>query len=445
MGSPTMAPLTVTLSLLSLLSASAHPGGYWWMGKEGAFLGQNNNNQVTDEISGYNEPPSQSPGDNKSPPLDITAGYEAAGGSYGSQPSPSPSVEQSSPPVLAVTAAESGELPVTECPVGWKCVAEFFCDVTATMVPQRVQLSKAQVAIRGDLIQCMNQATGQFNVCCRKPQEPSPSSSQLELRPEVSPEVSPEVRPEERPDPERIQFEEVEEPSSCPVVSVLPPIQLCANRKSTCWSAGLPDVDCQDNALCCFDGCANVCLGRVPVAGNPGPQNSPRQTAATTSVKSPGQNILQNLPSNTVTNPSPSPVLSQQKIPSNTVSNSPPPVSQQASAQPFITCPSAMKCVPRVNCDFNGVMVNRNVVLSPLQEVQRVPLIPCINSARGNSVDVCCRDPNYKDPWPEMGAKKTKKRTQPNISINQRVSTPDQALTNRAPVKPPRAGPSYGR
>ena len=36
--------------------------------------------------------------------------------------------------------------------MGWKCVAEFFCDVTATMVPQRVSLSKAQLAIRGDLI-----------------------------------------------------------------------------------------------------------------------------------------------------------------------------------------------------------------------------------------------------------------------------------------------------
>merc|ERR1712064_248211 len=98
--------------------------------------------------------------------------------------------------------------------------------------------------------------------------------------------------------------------------------------------------DCLDNALCCFDGCANVCLGRGPVAGNPGPQNSPRQTAAVTPVNSPAQNILQNLAEKVpVTNPSPSPSLSQ-----------------QASAQPFITCPSAMKCVPRVNCDFNGVM-----------------------------------------------------------------------------------------
>ena len=28
------------------------------------------------------------------------------------------------------------------------------------------------------------------------------------------------------------------------------------------------------------------------------------------------------------------------------------------------------------------------------------PHQPCVNREQGNSVDVCCRDPNYKDPWP---------------------------------------------
>ena len=27
---------------------------------------------------------------------------------------------------------------------------------------------------------------------------------------------------------------------------------------------------------------------------------------------------------------------------------------------------------------------------------------PCVNRARNNEIDVCCRDPNYKDPWPDM-------------------------------------------
>merc|ERR1712025_882849 len=34
-------------------------------------------------------------------------------------------------------------------------------------------------------------------------------------------------------------------------------------------------------------------------------------------------------------------------------------------------------------------------------EMLRVPLIPCVNRARNNQIDVCCRDPNYKDPWPD--------------------------------------------
>merc|ERR1711936_1400720 len=306
----------LTLLTLLTLSVSAHPGGYWWMGRDGAFDGPTNNIQ---------------PGNN-SPPQQIS---QSAGGYYGKQPAPRPSP---SPQIsLGQKLPEPEELPVTECPVGWKCVAELFCDVTATMVPQRVSLTKAQLAIRGDLIQCMNQATGQFNVCCREPQ-PSP-----QLSPEVSGEVSGEVASTPGLDPTRIQFEEVETPSTCPVVTVLPPIQLCANRKSTCWSAGLQDLDCLDNALCCFDGCANVCLGRGSVAGNPGPQNIPRQTTAPPAVNPPQLNLQENFAEKIPTNQASGPAFSPQV--------STPPTSP-ASSQPFVTCPSAMKCVPRNNCDL---------------------------------------------------------------------------------------------
>jgi len=51
---------------------------------------------------------------------------------------------------------------------------------------------------------------------------------------------------------------------------------------------------------------------------------------------------------------------------------------------------------------MNGVMVDFVVRLNSVQEQRRVPLISCFNASRGNSVDVCCRDPNYKDPWPDM-------------------------------------------
>merc|ERR1712080_31828 len=74
-----------------------------------------------------------------------------------------------------------------------------------------------------------------------------------------------------------------------------------------------------------------------------------------------------------------------------------------AEQKPYVRCPSAMKCVERPFCDFNGVMTDQPLNnLTPHLEMLRVPLIPCVNRERGNSVNVCCRDPNYKDPWPDM-------------------------------------------
>ena len=47
---------------------------------------------------------------------------------------------------------------------------------------------------------------------------------------------------------------------SCPEMADLPPIEACQGKNSTCWSVNLPDVDCENNALCCFDGCVNACF-----------------------------------------------------------------------------------------------------------------------------------------------------------------------------------------
>ena len=33
-----------------------------------------------------------------------------------------------------------------------------------------------------------------------------------------------------------------------------------------------------------------------------------------------------------------------------------------------------------------------------------------MNLAAGNVVDVCCRDPNYRDPWPDMNTANTDNR-----------------------------------
>ena len=47
-------------------------------------------------------------------------------------------------------------------------------------------------------------------------------------------------------------------------------------------------------------------------------------------------------------------------------------------------CPSAMKCVPKVNCDFEGVMTEEVLELGPELEMLRVPLI--VSSAVNLSV-----------------------------------------------------------
>ena len=99
--------------------------------------------------------------------------------------------------------------------------------------------------------------------------------------------------------------------------------------------------------------------------------------------------MAESLPPNLASNTVASNTVASNTVASNTVASRPqvstnsPPALQQvnnnnrspAAAQPFVRCPSAMKCVPKINCDFNGVMVNTRVFLSPVQEKQRVPLI----------------------------------------------------------------------
>jgi len=62
-----------------------------------------------------------------------------------------------------------------------------------------------------------------------------------------------------------------------------------------------------------------------------------------------------------------------------------------------------MECVPKSSCDFDGVITEDFIQDTPELNALRVPLIPCINRERSNMVDVCCRDPNFKDPWPQIG------------------------------------------
>merc|ERR1711892_401530 len=246
--------------------------------------------------------------------------------------------------------------------------------------------------------------------------------------------------------------------SSWPPVTQLP-FSDCSGRTSNCWSAGQPDVDCIDDAACCFDGCANVCQGagsRSPVSP-PAPvqqiiQASPAQSQQNVQQQYPQKtvSVQQQYPQKTVSVQQQYPkktnnvqkqhrkktvkvkqqqhkkqVQVQQQYPQKTVQLQQQPVRQviPASSKPFIQCPAAMKCVPKINCDLLGVMRNQDLIFTPQQEMLRVQLITCINSDAGNRVDVCCRDPNYKDPWPNMNMNNQNQQGQGvNTGVNQGIS-----------------------
>jgi len=45
---------------------------------------------------------------------------------------------------------------------------------------------------------------------------------------------------------------------TCPVVETKTEAE-CEGTVATCWSRGVPDVDCPNFGLCCYDGCVNTC------------------------------------------------------------------------------------------------------------------------------------------------------------------------------------------
>merc|ERR1712064_133112 len=205
----------VTMCLMTpMVSAGS---AYWWMGESGSFGGGGNDNGV-----GYGQQSQSQPQKIHNQP-----NVPHNSGGSGSNNFISNNNINNNP--------NSGyDLPSTECAVGYKCVSELFCDQTGTMVSYRVDLTVQQ----------------------QQPQLQQQQQPQFQQQP---------------------QYQQQQQPlnSVCPAVTSLPAVSSCAGKKSNCWSVGQTDVDCLDNALCCFDGCANVCQGRGPIAGNPGPSQNP--------------------------------------------------------------------------------------------------------------------------------------------------------------------------
>jgi len=288
--------------------------------------------------------------------------------------------------------------------------------------------------------------------------------------------------------------------SSCPPVAAAPALSACVGRNSDCWSVGQPDVDCINNALCCFDGCANVCQGEGPRPGIPRPQVNARgqkrkssPNPAKNQISPPASLAASPNPANTQISPPsssvtsaagpgpgeevqgegqgllfPPPELQQGQQDGNTGSEggyslggASPSVSpniengqtftpaaavasnnnlqgqsrvtQQSQTQrPFIKCPSAMLCVPKGNCDFDGVITKNTIQYTPELEELKGPLIPCINRQRNNMVDVCCRDPDYKETWPQNTGNK-KQGSSPITQQQNPIVINNPAFSNQKP------------
>merc|ERR1719166_413622 len=154
-----------------------------------------------------------------------------------------------------------------------KCVREDFCDAKGVMVPFRVSLTEQEKRQRGTLIPCM-QPSGSFAVCCTAPQEQqegrdSSLGSAADIQQQLTLEPTQTGETEIVPVEQQLQQQQlVRIGDSCPVLNTLPPLTECEGRKSNCWSPGVRDLDCLDSALCCFGGCANVCLGKGAKLGN---------------------------------------------------------------------------------------------------------------------------------------------------------------------------------
>jgi len=223
------------------------------------------------------------------------------------------------------------DLPDTECPHNMKCTQEDFCDQNAFISSRKLQLTKKQKSERGELIPCFNRITSEFDVCCsvtNQTKQAVSKTSNFISKPQTK--------------------------NQCPQVQMLPPTSSCEGHKSFCFDVGKSDPDC-GGEVCCFDGCANVC----------------------SKSKAPRPSKVQKKPKR--------PFTKKTTIENKKTFN-------KVAKFPKVQCPSAMQCVPRNRCDFQGVISRQSVTLTAAQEAIRVPLIPCVNLQERQRSYVCCRE-----------------------------------------------------
>jgi len=320
---------TLVVCVLGVITVQGQ-GQYWWLGTQ-VFRGdsQQKNSQQTTTTQLTGKSQQTTEQSQERQPLDDNQDLQQ-------QP-----VQNN--PVLQSQSEDDNQgipfqdLPQTECPHGMQCVMEQFCDNAGIISSTRRELSEKDKKERGELIPCINTNTAMFDVCC-KIQKTQAIQSPAGIKKSTSNKQVVSVSSEQK--------------SPCPVVHSLPPVSSCAGQSSSCFNVGKKDADC-GGRVCCFNGCANICISQKSQVKKkqqkPRPQKKSKQKTKSKPQPSPGK-------------------------------------------FPKVQCPSAMRCVPKSNCNFKGVISSTPVRLTQLQEEWRVPLSPCVNIRQKNTVHVCCRE-----------------------------------------------------
>lgn len=103
-----------------------------------------------------------------------------------------------------------------------------------------------------------------------------------------------------------------------------------------------------------------------------------------------------------------------------------------------IGCSAALNCTRIEMCTALGVISKTPVILSPEQELFRVPLSQC-RDPQTKEVGVCCRDPDYTDPWP-VGRTGQYVPEELNAVFDSGSYKPDTTNVDVVRVKPPSEG-----
>lgn len=96
-------------------------------------------------------------------------------------------------------------------------------------------------------------------------------------------------------------------------------------------------------------------------------------------------------PTTTTRRPTPPPTQPRPTQPRSTYPPAPPMIP--------VGCSAAMNCTRLEMCTAMGVISKTPVILTPEQQIFRVPLTECLDPVTKEQ-GFCCRDPDYVDPWP---------------------------------------------